>query len=263
MDSKTCGRCHRELPGGDFYRCSRSRSGLAAWCKSCAGAASRSWAKSNPDRVRAAQDRSRKKNAAKRSQNRKDWYQRNREREIAKTAAWIAANPEKKRGYDQINYQRNRDKRIAAAAEWAARNPARANEIKRAYSSRNPDVTAHTEQRRRHAIRGLARTLTRAEWAAILDMFARSCAYCLRATKVERDHVIPVCSGGAFSAENIVPACGHCNKHKSRSAAERFLAACATRLSAPLLKLREARWQAWRERFQMVTVSELPVVRSV
>jgi hypothetical protein len=40
-------------------------------------------------------------------------------------------------------------------------------------------------------------------------------------SKLHMDHVIPVCWGGTNSFDNLIPACGYCNKHKhSRLAVE-------------------------------------------
>lgn len=61
-------------------------------------------------------------------------------------------------------------------------------------------------------------TLTSAEWVEILEVFGRCCAYCLRPEsecgKLEQDHVVAISRGGGHTAENVVPACRHCNAKK-------------------------------------------------
>ncbi|KKN38025.1 hypothetical protein LCGC14_0757370 [marine sediment metagenome] len=41
------------------------------------------------------------------------------------------------------------------------------------------------------------------------------CAYCgSKSSNLTQDHIIPVARGGAYSVENIVPACSACNTAK-------------------------------------------------
>jgi 5-methylcytosine-specific restriction endonuclease McrA len=54
------------------------------------------------------------------------------------------------------------------------------------------------------------------EWAEILEVHDRRCAYCLRRhDALQQDHVIALANGGAHAADNIVPACPKCNRRKS------------------------------------------------
>lgn len=51
----------------------------------------------------------------------------------------------------------------------------------------------------------------------LADKFAKfdeRCAYCRSTGPLEIEHVIPVSSGGSNEIENIVPACGSCNRSK-------------------------------------------------
>jgi 5-methylcytosine-specific restriction endonuclease McrA len=79
----------------------------------------------------------------------------------------------------------------------------------------HPEVAARKAQLRRARLAGLDATLTEAEWHSILEHFSHACAYCLRTDRpLTKEHVIPVSRGGAYIAENIVPACGSCNSKK-------------------------------------------------
>ncbi len=49
--------------------------------------------------------------------------------------------------------------------------------------------------------------------ANVLRRDRHKCAYCGR-TATTRDHVTPVCQGGATSWSNLVAACGDCNSRK-------------------------------------------------
>jgi len=58
------------------------------------------------------------------------------------------------------------------------------------------------------------------------ELFRRDkniCAYCgehFHNTMLTRDHVIPQCQDGPDIWNNVVAACGHCNKHKDRHTPE-------------------------------------------
>lgn len=57
-------------------------------------------------------------------------------------------------------------------------------------------------------------TITPADWNAILDYFGYRCAYCLVGGPLQQDHIVPITKGGGTTIDNIVPACGRCNKKK-------------------------------------------------
>jgi 5-methylcytosine-specific restriction endonuclease McrA len=70
------------------------------------------------------------------------------------------------------------------------------------------------QQRRRARVAGLDSTFTVEDWAACLEFFGNSCAYCGVTGKLHQEHVIPVEQGGPYVSDNIVPACGSCNSSK-------------------------------------------------
>lgn len=53
MTTKTCTKCKSDLPLDSFNKHRRNRDGLDSWCRQCKNAASRNWAKSNPEKVKA------------------------------------------------------------------------------------------------------------------------------------------------------------------------------------------------------------------
>lgn len=64
------------------------------------------------------------------------------------------------------------------------------------------------------------------EWKKILEAFENRCAYCDREfdeeCKPELEHLTPLSRGGLHRAENVVPACGDCNKRKGSMTFEEF-----------------------------------------
>lgn len=58
--------------------------------------------------------------------------------------------------------------------------------------------------------------LTAMQWKRAKAYWGNSCAYCRDSSKpLQRDHFIPVASGGLHTATNILPACPMCNSSKN------------------------------------------------
>jgi 5-methylcytosine-specific restriction endonuclease McrA len=73
---------------------------------------------------------------------------------------------------------------------------------------------ARVKARRREREAALESSLTVAEWEQIKEKQKGKCYWCQKPAKLQMDHVTPVAKGGAFTKENIVGACGPCNKKK-------------------------------------------------
>lgn len=58
---KLCSRCRRRLPETEFGRNRATRSGLKYFCKKCVNDKHRKWAEMNPDKVRAAGERQKRR----------------------------------------------------------------------------------------------------------------------------------------------------------------------------------------------------------
>lgn len=63
--------------------------------------------------------------------------------------------------------------------------------------------------------RGLAATLTLAEWLWVLNYYRYRCAYC-REPYDTIDHVNPLSHGGGTEMGNVVPCCDACNKERAQ-----------------------------------------------
>lgn len=134
------------------------------------------------------------------------WYVENREKELARNAAYRA---KKRDAINEISRNRMREKRRA--------DPEGALAYVRAYRAQNPEKVAQWDSKkkaaRRNAINGDC--VTAAEWREIKQKYRHSCAYCLRPQKrLTMDHIQPLSRGGRHIAENIAPACMSCNASK-------------------------------------------------
>ncbi len=69
-----------------------------------------------------------------------------------------------------------------------------------------------------------APSLTMADVRGLLADLGERCAYCGTSNGLGLDHRVPLCRGGSNTVENVVPACGDCNRRKGRKTDVQFLA---------------------------------------
>lgn len=85
--------------------------------------------------------------------------------------------------------------------------------------------TQRTNQSRRELENNVENTLTQKQWKAVCKEWHGECAYCGASPEtLERDHVVPLKSGGDTKIENIVPACPSCNRSKGHKSISEWYA---------------------------------------
>jgi 5-methylcytosine-specific restriction endonuclease McrA len=166
-------------------------------------------------------------------------------------------DPDQRRAYGREWIKRNPDKAREAMRRWRSRHPADHSEDSRAYYRRHRERLAryfaeyqrtHLELRRQLSARRRARKLQAAgsftvgEWLALVELWDGCCAYCGARAPLEIDHRVPLARGGSNSIDNILPACGPCNRRKyalseqefrARLAAENVMRDRSSRLDRP------------------------------
>jgi hypothetical protein len=70
-------------------------------------------------------------------------------------------------------------------------------------------------KRRELKKRSLESTFTSKDWELCLQHFNNKCAYCGEENQLVQDHFVPIVKGGAYTVDNIVPACILCNQRKN------------------------------------------------
>jgi 5-methylcytosine-specific restriction endonuclease McrA len=73
---------------------------------------------------------------------------------------------------------------------------------------------ARSDHKRRMCEKETLATLTDQEWEDIKKHYKYRCVYCGEKKPLTRDHIIPASKGGAFTKDNVVPACKSCNSVK-------------------------------------------------
>jgi 5-methylcytosine-specific restriction endonuclease McrA len=144
------------------------------------------------------------------------WYEKNRDKVNERARKWAQANPEKVREASRAWYKRNPAKHKAAVKRARLANRDGFNETRNRRMRTPKGRAERTERNQRRIARMLGNdyeTITLAAWAAKLAEYEGRCAYCGDAA-TERDHVVPLVRGGSHTLDNLVPACGPCNRSK-------------------------------------------------
>jgi len=115
--------------------------------------------------------------------------------------------------YQRQNYYKG--KRREYNRKWNQDNKDYVKKRNKEYRMKNKEAFVLRTAKYRARKLELEATLTNEQWQSIKLLFRNKCIYCGKRTKsLEREHVVPVSSSGAFILQNIVPACRSCNAHK-------------------------------------------------
>src|SRR5258708_15381297 len=141
------------------------------------------------------------------------------------TREWRKEHIEKARETVRQWNKTHRKKKSIDGARWNSEHPESRKIIAKRYNEKHPDTSNIIQQRRRARKLALPATLTDIEWQEIKAAWGYSCAYCGRKwfeieSVLHQEHVIPVAQGGAYSKDNIVPACRKCNFKKNNRTPE-------------------------------------------
>ena len=109
-------------------------------------------------------------------------------------------------------YEKNREKDIATSAQWRKDNPEKYREQMRKWKRENPERKRELEHIRR----------TRKLENGVFEVSPKDkrrllgpCAYCGSTEQITVDHVIPIFRGGTHGIGNLVPCCFQCNMVKN------------------------------------------------
>ncbi len=131
---------------------------------------------------------------------------------------YIRRTAEKHREHSRKAMQRWReahpDARRAEGRAYYARDPARRQRQIDASPNRR-GVRKASDARRRARKLGAAGSYSTAEWLLLLGDYDRRCGYCGDGGPMQADHRTPLSRGGDHRIENIIPACGRCNREKA------------------------------------------------
>jgi 5-methylcytosine-specific restriction endonuclease McrA len=164
-----------------------------------------------------------------------EYYQRNRDRVLARVKRRTEANRADVLKYQRWYHASEHGRAIARAGRVRNIDRIRARDRLRSsvdtapphriarqriaaadWARRNPERRAAATMRRYAAKRAAPGSgLTPEQWHAILDRYGHRCLRCGSVAGLEPDHVVPLSKGGAHDPTNIQPLCGGCNRRKA------------------------------------------------
>jgi 5-methylcytosine-specific restriction endonuclease McrA len=169
-------------------------------------------------------------------------YTANRDKILADSAARYAAHPEIAAARQKAHPERCRanyaryvlanpeEVHLGAcrrSAKWRKTHPETVRIGRTRWNRQHPEKVQLMHAKRRllkYDNTPLDEMLTSTEWLAILAEANGHCAYCGKEAKLTLDHVIPLSKGGKHNANNVVPACAHCNGSKGNKTLEEWWA---------------------------------------
>jgi 5-methylcytosine-specific restriction endonuclease McrA len=164
-------------------------------CKACARAMSKNW---------------HSKNVEKSKQKCKDYFQNNKGKYNERNKAWIKANPEYVKEYQQRDYV------IAARKEWLENNPEKARESADNWKEANSIELRIYQQNARCKSLGVSGKLTLGLIGKLFGLQKGMCPSCQNALGEDfhSDHVVSINKGGLNTNDNMQLLCAPCNARK-------------------------------------------------
>ena len=163
---------------------------------------------------------------------RRDWYLKNRDREIKKSLLWTKENPEKARLKDIRRNKLNPCRTSNQAKAWRLANPELAKELSKNWKKNNKDKVNKSAResykknpekyllklhRRRELVKSFFTAFTKHDIDSLILKQQGKCIICkiLIYKKFHRDHIIPLALGGTNDKNNIQILCPSCNSRKA------------------------------------------------
>lgn len=142
MTTKTCTRCHQTLPVDNFHKRANSKDGRQSRCKPCTAEAGAEY---------------RKASVVKRRDYDRAYYEKNRDKITARTAAWREANYDRVRERARAYYEENRDTIHAKDAAYYEANKERLQARSREYQRNLPREAVERRQERTRQLQKITR----------------------------------------------------------------------------------------------------------
>lgn len=225
----TCRRCFTTKPISEF-RLREKGKYPESFCKPCKSEQRREWKERNRDRVRET-DRA--------------WAKRNPEKTKAARDRYRARHAEEIRRRDRERYWSNRDALLAYQRQWRKKiGRRRINQYMRKWRTTNPESYRAHKTRDHQRRRAAGPLFTTKEWRDLVAKYDYTCLCCGRREpdiRLSADHVIPVTKGGSNEIGNIQPLCKSCNSKKRTRTTDFRLRPYAQASLLPLLEQCEDR----------------------
>ena len=221
MKTKRCSKCGIEKALEEFPRHRGHKDGVYSQCKKCKILMDKKdYLKHHKTRL-IAQHKYRNEHLEVCRARTNKWHKDHPEGHRAASLKYDRNNREKNRTRHRKRYVEHHEEALAQSRKSYQKCKKRAAAYKAAYcqTQKGKLINRQSTRRRQTLKRALPATLTVKQWQRILLKGGNQCTYCDREfsdkLKAVQDHFIPLSKGGAYTKENIVPACQSCNSRKS------------------------------------------------
>lgn len=229
-----CSFCkiRKPLTSSFFPKRSKSPTGFRRECKQCLNFKVRQRYNNNPN-SRQKKKEYRKRNAKRISDYQKEYTKKNKERiklwkkeYNKKNTKQLSINSKKYREENaesisaqrKQHYKENREKILEERKEYYENNLEQIKQYREKYTKegRARGTDHRKRMKRSDMFEKLPSDFTLEEWGESLEFFNHLCCYCgIESDRtLEQDHFIPLSKMGAYTKDNIVPACKSCNSSK-------------------------------------------------
>jgi 5-methylcytosine-specific restriction endonuclease McrA len=142
------------------------------------------------------------------------WREDNRERHREYQRNYRLEHPEEcKERNDRWNEEHPED--VAGYKQkWNENNPGANNESSANWRRTHPEHKLALTRQRRAKVRNAEGTITKEEWASVLELYGPACLCCGKIKPLTMDHIIPIDCGGSHTIDNVQPLCLSCNSSK-------------------------------------------------
>jgi len=218
-ETKVCTQCRIEKPATTEYFSKQTigKNGLQPACKECC----KRYREANKDKIVQHNKEYRETNKDKIAQQHKQWREANKEHiaqhrrvNIEHIAQYLETHKEHIAQRNKEHYELIKEHQRAYGKEYQKLNKEHIAQHKKQWSQSNPDKCIAAKQRRRAYKADLPANFTAEQWETAKEHFNNVCAYCGVQVPLTQDHVVPLSKGGAYTHDNIIPACSKCNSSK-------------------------------------------------
>lgn len=156
-------------------------------------------------------------------------YKANPEPAKARSMAQRNSDKEAYSKYKKMYYEKNKNKIIAKVKAWASKNPKKVAGYVKKWDQSNPEVRAAIRHNRRAKEKGTGR-LSSDIVHKLMSIQTGKCRYCEASLdKFHVDHIMPLALGGTNTDNNVQLLCPKCNLRKAAKHPLEFEREFATR----------------------------------
>lgn len=209
---KQCSKCKQSYSLTCFSKNKNTQDGLAFECKKC----SLEYREKKRQHLRDYNKQYRIQNKEKLAASYKERYNKNIDKERARSARYRANSPEKVKATQKAYAVNNPEKRAEQRRKWLSKsgNKIKQKDAVQRCRERKPDQYLAYTHIRRAKIKGNGGTYTAKEWQDLCAYYGNVCLCCHQSRPLVVDHVMPISKGGTSNIENLQPLCKSCNSTK-------------------------------------------------